>query len=106
MHMNVGRDLKKSQIFKISHSTVWKIIYKWRTLKTTANMSKSGCPSKFSPRADRKMSSQDLQVTLAIVDVKVNASTIRTRLRKFDLHARCARCQKRKKNMARATAQD
>lgn len=52
-----GKGFKKIFIalFKISHSTVRKIIYKWRTFKTTANMPKSGRPSKFSPGADRKM---------------------------------------------------
>ncbi|KAK3546906.1 hypothetical protein QTP86_003779 [Hemibagrus guttatus] len=46
---------KISKEFVISHSTVQKIIYKWRTLKTSANMARSGRPSKFTPRADRKM---------------------------------------------------
>lgn len=64
-------------------------------------MARSGRPSKFSPRADRKMlkevsnnprmSSRDLQVSLATIDVKVHASTIRKRLNKFALHGRCAR---------------
>lgn len=97
-----GKGYKKiSKLFEIGHSTVRKIIYKWRTFKTTTNMARSGRPSKFSLRADRKMlkevsnnprmSSRDLQVSLATIDVKVHASTIRKRLNKFALHGRCAR---------------
>lgn len=97
-----GKGFQKiSKEYKISHSTVRKIVYKWRTFKTTANMPRSGRPSKFTPRADRKMlkevsknpkmSSRDLQQALATVDVKVHASTIRKRLHKFNLHGRCAR---------------
>ncbi|XP_047009608.1 centrin-3 isoform X3 [Ictalurus punctatus] len=58
-------------------------------------------PVKFSTRADHLMqkeafknptiSSQALLVSLATVGVKVNASTIRKRLYKFDLHGRCVR---------------
>ncbi|KAK3534944.1 hypothetical protein QTP70_002030 [Hemibagrus guttatus] len=44
-----------SKEFVISHSTVQKIIYKWRTFEKTVNMARSGHPSKFTPRADRKM---------------------------------------------------
>uniref|UniRef100_A0A9J8B3Q1 Transposase n=1 Tax=Cyprinus carpio carpio TaxID=630221 RepID=A0A9J8B3Q1_CYPCA len=75
--------------------------YKWRTFKTTVNMPRSGRPSKFTPRADRKMlkevtqnpkiSSQDLQQALATVDVKMHASTVRKRLQKYNFHGRCAR---------------
>uniref|UniRef100_A0A9J8BRU0 Transposase Tc1-like domain-containing protein n=1 Tax=Cyprinus carpio carpio TaxID=630221 RepID=A0A9J8BRU0_CYPCA len=64
-------------------------------------MPRSGRPSKFTPRADRKMlkeitknpkiSSQDLQQAFATVDVKVHASTVRKRLQKFNFHERCAR---------------
>lgn len=97
-----GKGFKKiSKQFEINHSTVRKIIYKWRRFQTTANLFRPGRPSKFSPRADRKMlkevsknprmSSRDLQVALATVDVKVHESTIRKRLHKFDLHGRCAR---------------
>ncbi|KAK3553882.1 hypothetical protein QTP70_012712 [Hemibagrus guttatus] len=73
-----GKGYKKiSKELVISHSIVQKIIYKWRTFKTTANMARSGCPSKFTPRADRKMlkdvsenpkiSSRDLQQAFATV---------------------------------------
>ncbi|KAK3569047.1 hypothetical protein QTP86_021546 [Hemibagrus guttatus] len=67
-----GNGYKKiSKEFVISHSIFQKIIYKWSTFKTTANMARSGRPSKLTPRADRKMikdvsknlkiSSRDLQ---------------------------------------------
>lgn len=97
-----GKGFKKiSKEFEISHSTVRKIVYKWGTFKTTANMPRAGHPSKFTPRADHKllkevsktpkMSSRDLQQALATVDVKVHASTIRKRLHKFHFHGKCAR---------------
>jgi hypothetical protein len=38
-----------------------------------------------------KMSSQDLQVALATVDLEVHESTIRNKLHKFDLYGRCVR---------------
>lgn len=60
--------------------------------KTTASMPRSGHPSKFTPRADRRMlkevsrnpemSVKDLQQALATVDVEVHSSTIRKRLHK------------------------
>ncbi len=51
-----GKGFKKvSKDFEISHSTVRKIVFKWRTFKTTADMPRSGHPSKFTPRADCKM---------------------------------------------------
>ncbi|KAI3354672.1 hypothetical protein L3Q82_019161 [Scortum barcoo] len=90
-----GKGFKKiSKEFDISHSTIQKTVYKWRTFNTTATMPRSARPSKFIPRADRKMlkevikspkiSSRDLQQALATVDVKVHDSTIRQRLHKFD----------------------
>uniref|UniRef100_A0A3P9LTV1 Transposase Tc1-like domain-containing protein n=1 Tax=Oryzias latipes TaxID=8090 RepID=A0A3P9LTV1_ORYLA len=73
---------KNSKEFDISNSTIRKIVYKWRTIKTVTII-----PSKFNPRSDRmmlkevtnnpKISSQDLQQTF--------------RLHKFDVHGRCAR---------------
>ena len=97
-----GKGFKKiSKEFDISHSTIQKIVYKWKTFKTTATMPRSGRPSKFTPRADRKMlkevikcpkiSSRDLQQALATVNVKVHDSTIRKRRHKFGFHGRCAR---------------
>uniref|UniRef100_A0A8P4GBZ8 Transposase n=1 Tax=Dicentrarchus labrax TaxID=13489 RepID=A0A8P4GBZ8_DICLA len=41
--------------FKKISKKIRKIVYKWRTFKTTASMPRSGHPSKFTPRADRKM---------------------------------------------------
>uniref|UniRef100_A0A3B3BBY5 Transposase Tc1-like domain-containing protein n=1 Tax=Oryzias melastigma TaxID=30732 RepID=A0A3B3BBY5_ORYME len=96
-----GNGLKKiSKGFGISPSTSREIVYKLRTLKDVALMSRSGCPSKFSPRTDRmmikevtespKISSQVRQQTLATVGVKVQGC-----------HGRCARSKlsPSKKNM-------
>ena len=59
-------------------------------------MSSPGHPSKFNPRTDCKMlkevfrkpkiSSKDLQVAPATVNVKVHVSTISTRPHNFDIH--------------------
>ncbi|KAK3562525.1 hypothetical protein QTP86_034753 [Hemibagrus guttatus] len=91
-------DKKISKEFVISHSTVQKIISKWRTFKTTANIARSGHPSKFTQRADHKMlkdvsknlkiSSQDLQQAFATVYAKVHESTIRKRLHNFNYYVR------------------
>ncbi|KAK3557229.1 hypothetical protein QTP70_026114 [Hemibagrus guttatus] len=88
-----------SKEFVISHSIVKKIIYKRRTFKTTANMARSGHPSKFTTRADRKtlkgvsknpkMSSRDLQQAFATVYAKVHESTIRKRLHNFNYYNLC-----------------
>uniref|UniRef100_A0A3Q3W386 Transposase Tc1-like domain-containing protein n=1 Tax=Mola mola TaxID=94237 RepID=A0A3Q3W386_MOLML len=43
---------KISKEFEICHSTVGKIVHKW---KTAANMPRSGRPNKLTPRADVKM---------------------------------------------------
>ncbi|KAI3367038.1 hypothetical protein L3Q82_009675 [Scortum barcoo] len=94
-HESGERFKEISKEFEISYFTVWKIVYKWRTFKTTANVPRSGRPSKFTQRADRKMlkevikspkiSSWDLQLALATVDVKVHDSTIRKRLHSLTL---------------------
>ncbi|KAK3534511.1 hypothetical protein QTP86_016580 [Hemibagrus guttatus] len=92
-----GKEYKKiSKEFVISHSIVQKIIYNWRTFKTTENMTRSGRPSKFTPRADRKMfkdvsknpkiSSWDLQQAFATLYAKVHESTIRKRLCNFNYY--------------------
>ncbi|XP_053577468.1 uncharacterized protein LOC128666737 isoform X3 [Bombina bombina] len=84
-----------SKQFKVHHSTVRKIIYKWKTFKTVANLPRSGRPSKFTPRSDRAMlreiakkprvTSQTLQASVSMLNVKVHNSTIRKRLNKYDL---------------------
>lgn len=51
----------KNRVLEISHSTLCKIIYKWRTFKTTANMARSGHPGNFIPRADHKRLTRSLQ---------------------------------------------
>lgn len=81
---------KISNEFEISHSTIWKIGYKWRKFKIAANMPRSGRPSRFTPRADRKML-KAVTNSLVTVDVKVHACTIRKRLHKLNFHGRLAR---------------
>lgn len=44
-----------SKYIEISHATSWKIVYKQRTFKTTANMLRSSYPSKFNLEAQHKM---------------------------------------------------
>lgn len=84
----VRKGFKKiSKRLEINPSTVRKSICKWCRFQTPANLSRTGCVSKFSlrVRADSQESniiSQGLQITLPTV----NAATIRQRLNKFDLH--------------------
>lgn len=52
MRVSLGRGLKKiTKQLDINHSTIQKIICKWRRFQATANLPRSGCPSKFNPRA-------------------------------------------------------
>uniref|UniRef100_A0A3B3SNV6 Sleeping Beauty transposase HTH domain-containing protein n=1 Tax=Paramormyrops kingsleyae TaxID=1676925 RepID=A0A3B3SNV6_9TELE len=44
-----------SKQFEVYHSTVRKIIHKWKTFKTVANLPRSGHPSKFTPRSDGRI---------------------------------------------------
>nr|XP_028576306.1 zinc finger protein 577-like isoform X2 [Podarcis muralis] len=79
-----------SKQFKVHHSTIRKIIQKWKTFQTVANLPRSGRPSKFTPRSDRAMlreiaknprvTSQALQASVSMLNVKVHDSTIRKRL--------------------------
>lgn len=47
--MNLGRDLKILKQLDINHSTIWKIIYKWKRFQTAT---RGNHLSKFSPRTD------------------------------------------------------
>lgn len=91
-----GKGFKKTS--KLFH---YKENHQQVVFQMTANLSRAGLPSKFSPSANHLMqkevsknaniSSRDLQVTLATVGVKVHVVTIRKSLYKFDLCGRCAR---------------
>ncbi|XP_053544617.1 mediator of RNA polymerase II transcription subunit 17 isoform X3 [Ictalurus punctatus] len=51
-----GKEFEKiSKLFEILHSTIRKILYKWLRFHTTANLPRTGCPSKIRPRADHLM---------------------------------------------------
>ncbi|CAI5768315.1 TCB1 transposase [Podarcis lilfordi] len=86
-----GKDYKAiSKQFKVHHSTIRKIIQKWKTFQTVVNLPRSGRPCKFTPRSDRAMlreiaknprvTSRALQASVSTLNVKVHDSTIRKRL--------------------------
>ena len=51
-----GKDYKAiSKQFNVHHSTMRKIIHKWKTFKTVASLPRSGGPSKFNPKSDHVM---------------------------------------------------
>lgn len=90
-----------SNKLELHRSTVRQIIYKWRALKKTTTLPRSGRPSKISARAIRKMkiqvkanpniTSRDLQTSLAASGTHVHASTIRRKLNQHGFHGRVAR---------------
>uniref|UniRef100_A0AAX7TN30 Sleeping Beauty transposase HTH domain-containing protein n=1 Tax=Astatotilapia calliptera TaxID=8154 RepID=A0AAX7TN30_ASTCA len=45
-----------SKQFEVHHTTVGKIIHKWKIFKTAASLPGNGHPSKFNPRTDRAVS--------------------------------------------------
>ncbi|MEE6522209.1 hypothetical protein FKM82_020645 [Ascaphus truei] len=53
-----------SKQFKVHHSTGRKIIQKWKTFKTVANLPRCGRPSKFSPRSEKLQKTQELHLRL------------------------------------------
>ncbi|XP_075444851.1 uncharacterized protein LOC142488342 isoform X3 [Ascaphus truei] len=79
-----------SKALGLPQSTVRQIVYKWRKFKTTVNLPRSGRPTKISPRTNQqiiqevtknpRVTSKDLQATLALANVSVHDSTIRKRL--------------------------
>ena len=79
----------------VHHSTVRKIIHKWKTFKTVANL-----PRKFTPWSDCSMfrdtvknpraTSQTLQASVSMLNVRVYDSSIRKRLNKYDSFGRVA----------------
>lgn len=82
-----------SKIMGLHRSTVRTIISKWKTHGTVMNLPRSGRPTKISPRTQRKIiqevtkkpkiTSKELQASLASAKVKVHDSTIRRRLGKI-----------------------
>ncbi|KAM3912509.1 uncharacterized protein RB166_019314 isoform 2-T2 [Leptodactylus fuscus] len=87
-----------SKQFEVHHSTVRKIIHKWKTFKTVGNLPRSGRPSKFTPSLDRAMfreivknpraTYKTLQASVSMLNIQVHHSTIRKRLNKYSLLAK------------------
>ena len=84
----------------LHQSTVRQIVYKWRKFNTIVTLSRSGCPTKITPRARRtiiqvtknpRVMSKDLQASLALANVSVHKSTIRKTLNKNGVDRRMAR---------------
>ena len=94
-----GNGYKKiSRQFGVHVATIQKIIKKWKSLKSVANRKRGGRPSKFSNRMKRKLikqvmdnprlTSKELQKSMASDGVVVDSSTIRKKLAENDLHGR------------------
>lgn len=85
----------------LQRSTVRAIIHKWRRYGTVVILPRSGRPTKMTPRAwprltaevtkDPKITSKQLQASLASVNVNVHDSTIRKTLGKNGIHGRVPR---------------
>ena len=86
-----------SKALGLQPTTVRAIIYKWRKLGTVVNLPRSGRPTKIPPRAHQqiiqepRLTSKELQASLASVKVSVHDSTIRKRLGRNGIHGRVAR---------------
>ena len=90
-----------SKQFGLHQSTVRQIVYKWRKFSTIVTLPRSGRPAKITPRARRiifqevtknpRVTSKDLQASLALANVSVNESTVRQTLNKHGVHGRIAR---------------
>jgi len=71
-------------------------MHKWKTFKTVDNVRRSGRLSKFIPRADytllrEKATSQSLQASISMLNLKIHESTVRKSLTKYDLLKRDSR---------------
>ncbi len=90
-----------SKALGLQRTTVRAIIHKWRKLVTVVKLPRSGRPTKITPRAQRrliqevikepKITSKELQASLASIKVSVHDSTIRKRLGKNSTHGRVPR---------------
>ncbi len=84
-----------SKALGLQRTMVRAIIHKWRKLGTVVNLSRSGRPTKITPRAQRRLiqevikeprtTSKELQASLASIKVSVHDSTTRKRLGKNDI---------------------
>ena len=90
-----------SKALGLQRTTVRAIICKWRTFGTVVNLPRSGRLTKNPPSAHRqliqevtkepRLTSKELQASLASVKVSVHDSTIRKRLGRNGIHGRVAR---------------
>lgn len=94
---------KISKQFGLQKGTIQKIVKKWKTQKSVANVKRSGRPSKISPRMKRnllrdveknpRLTSKDLQQSLSSAGVNVHSSTIRRTMAQNGYHG----CKPRRK---------
>uniref|UniRef100_A0A3Q0SLK0 Uncharacterized protein n=1 Tax=Amphilophus citrinellus TaxID=61819 RepID=A0A3Q0SLK0_AMPCI len=69
---------KGYKVISKSSSFYRMIIYKWKTLKTDASLSGSGCPSKFTPRSDCAVLRETAQTPRATSQTLQNLSKFKT----------------------------
>jgi len=97
-----GKEFKAiSKALGLQRTTVRTIIHKWRKLGTVVNLPRTGRPTKITQRLQRwliqeiikepRITSKQLQVSLASIKVSVHDSTIRKRLGKNSIHGRVPR---------------
>ncbi len=87
-----------SKALGLQRTTVRAIIHKWRKLVTVVNLPRSDQPTIITPRAqwrlikevikEPRITSKELQASLALIKVSVHDSTIRKRLGKNSIHGR------------------
>ena len=95
-----GEGYKISKLLIVPLNTVKSIIKKWKTYHTTQTIPRSGCPSKLSSRASRKlvrdvtvnptMTLKDLQGSMSEIGVSFYQSTISRSHHKAGLNGQVA----------------
>ena len=98
--INLGSVIRPAPNNLVHHSTVRKIIHKWKTFNTIGNLPRSGHPSKFTPRLDFAMLREIVKNSksytsdstgLGMLNVKVHGTANRKRLDKYGLFGRVIR---------------
>ncbi len=90
-----------SKVFELHKSTVRQIVYKWRKLRTTVTLPRSGWPTIITLKArlvivhevakKPRVTSKQLKVFITLADVNVFESTISRTLNNHGVHDRVAR---------------
>lgn len=90
-----------SKRFDVHISTVRQIIYKWKKAETVVSFRRAGRPRKISEKGQRKiarevsanprLTSKDLQASLAAANIHCHRSTVRRALNESGIHGRVAR---------------